>query len=299
MKPSLWTAFFYEPEPEKGPGLGPEKAIAAIKAAGFRNCEMAFEHMDMLVCNRRPEKRLEEFRRAVEPLKVSIGQLHAPITSHFISPKLPEWKRGVDLLSENEEIRRKEMKLLEDWLGYCRILDIPVLVVHPGGAKGWRNRTEYRQTCRANQQVFRRLADEAERAGISVAVENMGGGMFGSYPEDLPEMVREIDSPHLGVCLDTSHANVVGPGFDIPRFIRDCSKKLFATHISDNLGKNDDHLLPYAGRVAWQPIIKALKDIKYVGLFNLEIPGERKCPVPEILDLKARFAFDLLRVMLL
>ena len=298
MNPSIWTAFFYEPETGKGPGLGPEKAVAAISEAGFRYCEMAYEHMEMLTEGPKPEARLEKFRKSVEPLKVNIGQLHAPIISHFISLKLPLYQRQADLASDSEDLRRKEMRLLADWLGYCRILNISTMVVHPGGKRVWRNQTDYRQARQANHEAFKQLAEKAEKARVSVAVENMGGGMFASYPEDLLEMLQEIDCPYLGACLDTSHANIVGPGFDIPQFIRDCGKKLFATHISDNLGKNDDHLMPYSGRVAWQPVVKALEEIKYAGLFNLEIPGERKCPVPEILKLKAEFALALLNQML-
>lgn len=70
-----------------------------------------------------------------------------------------------------------------------------------------------------------------------------------------------------------------------------------ATHISDNLGAHDDHLMPYGGRINWQPVVDALRDVDYKRLFNLEIPGENRCPL-EIIRLKARHARELLRKML-
>jgi len=36
-------------------------------------------------------------------------------------------------------------------------------------------------------------------------------------------------------------------------------KKLTCTHIQDNHGEKDEHLMPMMGNIVWPPIIQALK----------------------------------------
>ena len=64
------------------------------------------------------------------------------------------------------------------------------------------------------------------------------------------------------------------------RFIREAGRRLQALHLHDNDGSDDQHMLPYGrGNIDWQDVFSALKDIRYQGLFNFEIPGERKGPL--------------------
>ena len=51
--------------------------------------------------------------------------------------------------------------------------------------------------------------------------------------------------------------------------------------MADNDGSADQHLMPYGrGTVPWVEVVEALKEIGYEGLFNFEVPGERRCPLP-------------------
>ena len=63
-------------------------------------------------------------------------------------------------------------------------------------------------------------------------------------------------------------------------FIRAAAGRLRALHIDDNEGRTDQHLAPFAsGTVPWAETMAALREIGYDGLFNLELPGENKCPL--------------------
>ena len=75
---------------------------------------------------------------------------------------------------------------------------------------------------------------------------------------------------NLGICLDTGHLNLVDG--DQAAFIDKCGSHLKALHLADNLGQNDNHMLPYsAGTVDWERVIGALKKNNYSGLFNFEV----------------------------
>ena len=41
-------------------------------------------------------------------------------------------------------------------------------------------------------------------------------------------------------------------------------------HVHDNLGKNDDHMVPFSGVIDWKDYRKALDEIGFDGVFSLE-----------------------------
>ena len=60
--------------------------------------------------------------------------------------------------------------------------------------------------------------------------------------------------------------------------------RLKAMHLADNEGKTDQHMMPYGrGSVDWSAVMGGLKELRYEGLLNLEIPGESKAPMPVLL----------------
>ena len=66
-------------------------------------------------------------------------------------------------------------------------------------------------------------------------------------------------------------------------------EKLKALHIADNHGQLDDHLMPFnGGEIDFTEVVKSLKEIGYQGLFNLEIPGERRIPL-QLRDAKLQY----------
>ncbi len=122
-----------------------------------------------------------------------------------------------------------------------------------------------------------KLLPEAERLKIVLAVEN-------SYepPNSATEvrnMLLRYDSPYLGCCFDTGHANLMSPfpGKDPAKYfgeIHDAwwegitetenplellKEWVVTTHIHDNDGYSDAHQLPGTGRFQWQKQIADLR----------------------------------------
>jgi sugar phosphate isomerase/epimerase len=104
-----------------------------------------------------------------------------------------------------------------------------------------------------------------------------------------------VGSPSIGICFDTSHANALN--LDLAEAIYECDSLLWATHISDNDGSGDQHLLPYNGKVDLIKVFQALKAVNYQNLFNLEIPGET-VPLLFVRDLKLEYAKKMLTKLL-
>ena len=73
----------------------------------------------------------------------------------------------------------------------------------------------------------------------------------------------------MGICWDFGHANLMG--IDQREALRVMGKRLKATHVADNSGKLDDHILPFQGNVNWRSILPVLSEIGYEGDLTFEI----------------------------
>ena len=107
-------------------------------------------------------------------------------------------------------------------------------------------------------------------------------------------MIDAVGSEHIGICLDTGHLNITEK--DQRYFITKAGKRLRALHIAQNDGTKDHHIMPFGrGDVDFFCVVRALREIGYEGIFNLEIPGETQIPLPlrheKMKFIKAAYAY--------
>lgn len=118
-------------------------------------------------------------------------------------------------------------------------------------------------------ESVRRSLDEilrvAENADVKIACENVFNTSANMI---LKAILDEFKQANIGFCYDSSHANLMDDPFEFPREYAD---RLFVTHLSDNRGKLDDHLLPGMGTIDWPSIMVAIKDTGYQGPILLEV----------------------------
>ena len=137
-----------------------------------------------------------------------------------------------------------------------------------------------------NVEKLRIVAEHVKGKDITICLENLSGVRAGVPKEELVvgsaehllEVIDALGSDRFGICLDTGHLNLTFK--DQSQFILCAKDKLKALHIADNEGERDQHLMPFTkGKVNFVKVVEALREIGYVGLFNLEIPGETKIPL--------------------
>lgn len=133
---------------------------------------------------------------------------------------------------------------------------------------------------RKNIEYFKPHLELAEKHGVSIAVENIFDTMdtglgirkrrYLSSADELADFVDALkkDFGNIGVCWDFGHANEMA--WDQVQALYVLGDRLTATHVNDNYGILDDHLLPFFGTIKWQPVMKALKEIGYAGSFAFE-----------------------------
>lgn len=112
------------------------------------------------------------------------------------------------------------------------------------------------------QDALRRSMDELAaiggRQGVVFLIENLPReSLYGSDPFELAQMIRELDSPHVRMCLDLGHALLTTA--DISRCIRACGDVVDYLHVHDNDGVRDLHLMPGDGVMNWPAVRNALR----------------------------------------
>ena len=133
-----------------------------------------------------------------------------------------------------------------------------------------------------NVEKLRILAEYVRDKDITICLENLS--ITTQSADDLLYIIDRVGSERIGICLDTGHLNITLK--NQREFILKAGHRLKALHIADNEGQTDQHMMPFArGNIDFVEVVKSLKEIGYNGLFNLEIPGERKIPL-ELRDAK-------------
>lgn len=166
----------------------------------------------------------------------------------------------------------------------CAAFEIPVMVMHPnqGPKPPPANLLGFSR--------FGRLVERAEHRGVSIAIENLRTPAQVGLASLL---LRNIPSPHFGLCFDSGHHNARlsrDPDMDL---LRRWGHRLMALHLHDNDGPltysrdDDQHRLPFDGTIDWAAQMQAIADTGYRGPTSLEVVhrGDEQLPPEEFLAL--------------
>ena len=129
----------------------------------------------------------------------------------------------------------------------------------------------------------------ARQRGVEILVENILNDL--STPRRLLEFFEHSHMRDLKVCFDSGHAHLDG---GVDEAVTLLGGAIASTHLHDNSGAMDEHLLPGAGKVAWEKLIPALRRQASDLSLLLEVRGSETNPVS--LE-KAVAAADLLERM--
>ena len=100
----------------------------------------------------------------------------------------------------------------------------------------------------------------ARHRGVTIAIENTPGEM--ATPLNLKNFLEQTRLTSVKMCFDAGHAHLEGGVPEALEIVRDY---VVTTHLHDNRGEKDDHLLPYEGTIDWSAALAALpKDAPFV-----------------------------------
>lgn len=237
------------------------ESIARCAEAGYRVMDMNFHDCTTF---RKPfvepqwRQWIEEIRAAACMHQVEFSQGHAPFYN-FCDPHYDK--------------REWHDRMIYRAVDCARILGIPWLVIHAG--TDFAAADSFAASKRINRDYFLPLLKYAERQGVGIAVENLWDlniaplKRYTASAEELVDLVDSLGAPNAGICFDVEHATIMRQ--DVPSQLRLIGSRLKATHVSDVINTDSDHLIPFSGRTDWPAFMAALKEIGYRGDLTYEI----------------------------
>ena len=196
-------------------------------------------------------------------LGLKLHGIHAPITDAFRNGR---WGRSLSIASADSAHRQEAVREATLALELARRVPVDVLVVHLGIPRG------QQATGPDNlADAARRSVDEIQKAaqplGVRVAVEVIPNEL--SSPEALVRLLDEdLPGTGAGICLDFGHALLLG---DVVDAVECVGGHMIATHVHDNDGRADSHLVPFEGQIDWSTTLMAVQKIGYEGTLLFEV----------------------------
>jgi sugar phosphate isomerase/epimerase len=241
------------------------ESLQLIKESGFDNIEVwagigkegKWIHYDY-----HDRDYTRKLSQKTKELTLRVVSLHAPFSEELDISQVEEEKRDFAI---------SEIKKAIDALEF---LEGSILVFHPTTAPAhFDNLTQKMYRLSQVKKSVDELLKYCQDKPIKLALENQLPHILCGYSVDLLKLIWEINSQKVGVCFDTSHAN-------LSESVSDMAKKfknwIINLHVSDNFGTSDEHNVPGIGNINWQNFIQTLKLIKYEGVFMLELLEQGK-----------------------
>lgn len=206
---------------------------------------------------------IEELGDWLSDTRLELHSVHAPVIDAL---KDGRWVGSYSNASSDETRRRSALSEAEAALAIARHVPFRYLVVHLGMPDG-----EHVPRGDNNPEAARRSAEElvamASRVNVHVALEVIPNRL--SSATALSNLIEEkLEGMNIGVCLDYGHAHMMG---DLGEAIETLSGHLWTTHVHDNDGTRDDHLVPFSGSINWDAAMMATQKIGYEGALILEV----------------------------
>jgi len=241
-----------------------ENALTKLANDGFKIFEL---WGDMVQMDPRvfPENRLGKIAELGNSLQIEFHSFHSPFTN-------------IDLGSASEHERENSVHWTLRALEYCRALGCSRLVLHPGARASMEVKGDLDDVKNRIVDSLKAVSSVAKNYGVGLLLENMmpyGLRRYGSSVQDLLEIIHEVNSDFLGVCLDTGHT--IMSKLNVYDEVKIADEFLYSIHANENDGNRDAHLVPLNREaIDWKLFLKKLRAIRYSGPFMVEVRGGEK-----------------------
>lgn len=268
------------------PHVSMEQAVKRLAAVGFQVLD--FNIQDWLFDGSPAvgddwQRWVRRAGKAARDVGVVFNQAHMPLAD----PRETKTRK-----------RRLENELAHRSIEAAGMLGVPWIACHALSFAGAWDQGHLDELRERNLEYFAPFLKTAEKAGVGLAMENLADAFsegarsrtYTATPGELIDLVDAFDHPLVGILWDTGHAHL--QGLDQGQALRAIGSRLKGTHIADNDGRWDQHLMPFLGKVDWKAVMEALWAIDYAGDFTYEIHNYvRHLPDP-LRDGAARVAFE-------
>lgn len=231
--------------------------VAGMKATGFSHIDLSvyqviYPGSPWIADGDRWKEEIDDCRRIAERDGLDFCQAHSPEGERF----------------EDAEKKEAMIRATRRSLEACSMLGIPHTVFHAQPVKNG-TREDF---AKKNIEFLKLFADDTEKYGVDILIENSASAWnpeyYLMYGQEMAEFVERAGIPRLYINWDIGHGNV--QGVNQYTEITAMGDRLHALHVQDNYGDRDSHMMPMAGTVNFDQVMKGLIDIGYRGDFTFE-----------------------------
>jgi sugar phosphate isomerase/epimerase len=224
---------------------------------------------------------VRETASALRDYNLKLHALHAPPERDFN----PMHESSAPLsICDPERVRRLEaVDEIKRALDVAEFMPFRYLVQHIGGSRDTADERRFD----AAFSSLEHLHIFAKERGVTLALENTPGEL--ATPSHLRQFIIDTRLTDLRLCFDIGHAHI---GDGVLASLEPMREFLATSHIHDNHGLKDEHLLPYEGTIEWKSALPALPP-ELPLVFELKEKPAYADPAPTSIALSAaRTAFD-------
>jgi sugar phosphate isomerase/epimerase len=213
-----------------------------------------------------------------------LHSVHAPISESLVGTR---WGAMFSNATTDESARERSVAASRAALAIADRIPFRFLVTHVGVPDALKTAANDNQHEPARRSIIE-LHNSAQARGVRLALEVIPNSL--SSAETLVDFIEnDLDRSDIGICMDFGHGFLMG---DLVDAIETASGYLITTHVHDNHGKSDDHLVPFAGGIDWPAALMAAQKIGYDGALMFEV-ANTSTPTQVLTGIdKARKRFD-------
>jgi len=251
LAPAISTHVYY-PEP-----FEPTEHLSDIARAGFRAIELSLVHEADF--DWRDDKKVAALKRAAADCNIRLWSVHAPGARN-------------DLASHDPSTQRRAVDDLKGALDLAAELGAAAVPVHSKFKP-----QQIRCGSHSYEAYFAALTEACDYAlplPCVLALENPGRSKTCFQPGEIARRIDSFPDQGLGFVCDTGHLNILQN--DMDQYLPSLGPRLRTWHFNDNMGdEHDPHLLPGAGAIDWDSVMKTCVKVAYTGPLVLEVipPG--------------------------
>lgn len=209
-------------------------------------------------------RQVAEVRRWLDELHMTAWSVHAPITDGFTNGI---WGRTYSNASKQAVVRDEAVLETTLSIAAARDLGARVLVLHLGIPEGQPIPPDDNDAASV-RRTLEPVAEKCDAFGLQLALEVIPNAL--ATADAIVDWLRsDLDLRGAGACLDVGHAHLTGGA---PEAADSLSGDIITTHIHDNAGSSDDHLLPFDGTIDWTATLLGLVKAGYEGPLIFELP---------------------------
>jgi len=249
--------------------------LAEISRAGFKNIEVfcALPHF-----NYGEAQAIRQLADSLQEYGLMLHSMHSP-TQRDLAPGR---ESGFPIsISDAERVRRLDaVDEVKRALEVAERIPFRYLIQHIGHSRQAADGRSFD----AAFNSLEHLSVFAKHRGVTIALENTPGE-FGSA-SSLQQFIKETHLKDLRFCFDIGHAHIEG---GVAASLDAMQGRIVTTHLHDNHGEKDEHLLPGEGTIDWDSAARTLRANPEELPFVLEL--KEKAAGDPSLD-KVREAFE-------